>query len=213
MKNPHVCLMTAVFFLLVSGAGFAQKAPQSMPWGVAGFELGKDIAAYADRANMKTSMPIRYLESLHEVETLPVGGIKNGLIWYCSCAQPGAIVQIKLKYADSSKNFFDQLLERCTERFGKPDEWVGDSFQVVLAWKWSFTDAAGNRISLILQHNTQDEEEKIGNTVKMTLWNIIEKEEACFEKKKLAGLPGIPSPEKGQGRKPEKIDWDKLVPR
>ena len=49
----------------------------------------------------------------------------------------------------------DELLERYKVNLGKPDEWRGDPFNILIAWKWSFTDKDGNNISLILQHNAR----------------------------------------------------------
>jgi hypothetical protein len=67
--------------------------------------------------------------------------------------------------------------------FGKPDRWRGDPFHVLVAWKWSFTDKEGNRISMILQHNIEDTTRKIGNAVKLSMLNFEEEEIQCFEKK------------------------------
>jgi hypothetical protein len=79
----------------------------------------------------------------------------------------------------------------------------------VLAWKWSFTDKDNNRISLILQHNTRDQEEKRGNSIKMTMWNLIEKETLCHEKKLAEAVKKSPT----AGRKSKKIDWNIFIPR
>ena len=83
---------------------------------------------------------------------------------------------------------------------------------MVTAWKWSFVDKENNRISLILQHNTKDEEEKMGNSVKLTMWNLIEDERRCFEEK----YPDFrkTSKKKAHVKKGSgSIDWDRLIPR
>ena len=95
-------------------------------------------------------------------------------------------MRVRLKYADSSKKFYKELLKRFKRKFGDPTEWQGDPFHIVLAWKWAFTNPQGNRISLVLQHNTRDEEESIGNTVKITTWNLIEAERECYRQKSTA---------------------------
>ena len=136
-----------------------------------------------------------------------MGEFKRGLIWVGSCENPGKILRIKLKYADSSKKFYKKLLKRYKKKFGDPSEWRGDPFHIVIAWKWSFVDEDNNRISMILQHNTRDEDESIGNSVKLTVWNLIEEEKKCF-KKKTAGETKKP---KKQRKTP--ADWDKLIPR
>jgi hypothetical protein len=174
--------------------------------------LGRDISKYTEMVKMDTALPIRHMEYLKEVEIKKVEGVKSGLIWYGTCARPGQIVRIKLKYADSTKAFYKNLLERFKERFGEPNEWRGDAFHVVIAWKWSFTDSKNNHISMILQHNTKDEEEKRGNAVKLTLWNLIEEESLCSQKKypKAQEKPRERAHGK-KGRSP--INWDQLIPR
>ena len=119
----------------------------------------------------------------------------------------GRILRIRLKYRDASKKFYDALLNRFKERFGEPSEWRGDPFHIVINWKWSFTDKDGSRISLQLQHNTKDVEEKIGNTVKMSLPNAIQAEYVCFEKKADTSKQG----KKSSSEAPP--DWDLLIPR
>jgi hypothetical protein len=174
---------TLAFILaILSSPGFCLA---EVPHRVGPFVLNQNIADFKDDVIMETALPIRYMEDIEEVEIKPIEGFKSGLIAYATCAAPGHIVRIKLKYADSSKKFFDELLQRTKERFGEPDEYVGDPFHVLIAWKWSFVDKDGRDISLILQHNTLDEEEKIGNAVKLTLNSLIEKDRACYRQKNL----------------------------
>ena len=60
---------------------------------------------------------------------------------------------------------------------------------------------------MILEHNKRAEDETVGNTVKMTMWNLIEEERNC-EKEKL------PEPGEKSGKTTEEPpDWDLLVPR
>jgi hypothetical protein len=116
---------------------------------------------------------------------------------------------LKFKYAHASKRFYDELLKRYKAQLGDPDEWRGDPFRIVLAWKWHFTDENGNRISLILQHNIRDEDEKEGNSVKMTMWNLVLEEERCFEKKYLDTM----KPELLNLRDKAVVNWDLLIPK
>lgn len=188
--------------------GFAGEVPLS----IAGFTIGRPIAEVADRVIMETALPVRYMENLQEVEILPTPGFKSGLIAFGTCRQPHSIVRLKLKYEDGSLEFFDELLRRFKTKFGEPHEYQGDPFRVFISWKWSLTDALGNRVSLILQHNLQDEEEKIGNAVKLTLHNRLEEDIRCFkeaqsdrrgairQRRALAGPPAAPA-------------WELLVPK
>jgi len=202
-------VVAAVFVVLVLrwGTCFAE-APQE----VGGFVLGTAVRMYTDRLQMESAMPRRHMEYLEEVEIKETAEFKSGLIGYGTCEAPGQIVRIKLKYADSSRKFYNELFERFKKRFGKPNEWRGDSFHVVIAWKWSFTDREKNSISLILQHNTKDEEEKLGNSVKLTNWTAMDKESACFGKKQ-AGSGVRPAGSGGAGSGQQKVNWDRLIPR
>jgi hypothetical protein len=160
---------------------------------------------------MGTALPVRHSEFLKEVEVQDIEGIKSGLIGFGTCDARGQVLRIKLKYADPSKKFYEELLDRCKQRYGEPDEWRGDPFHIFLAWKWSFRDKGGNRVSLTIQHNSRDAEEKMGNAVKLTLTSQMQKEEACFERK----FPGFR--DKGENRdlkkKLNQKDWDRFVPK
>ena len=197
-----------LFFLLVITIGFdSEFCLAEAPSHVAGFQLGTDISNYKDRVDMTTALPIRYAESITEVEIKKTDLLSSGLIAYGTCAAPGTVVRIKLKYADSGRDFYDKLLAHFDKKFGKPDEWRGDPFHIVVAWKWSFVDKAKNRISLILQHNKQDTDEKIGNSIKLTMTDAVDRERQCYDKS---------HPEASESRSekaPVQLDWDLLVPR
>lgn len=195
-------LLVIISIVLICGSCMAEAPSQ-----VGGFKLGTYISAYKDMVDMRTSLPIRYAESISEVEIKPTDHLSSGLIAYGTCADPGKVVRIKLKYADSSRDFYDKLLSIFEKKFGKPTEWRGDPFHIVIAWKWSFTDKSNNRISLILQHNKLDTDEKIGNSIKLTLTNAIDRERQCYDKAH-PGDSGSPS-----GTPSGQIDWDVLVPR
>jgi hypothetical protein len=181
------------------------------PHELAGFVLGDKMSAHMVNVKPNTDLPLRYLESLKEIETKKIWGYKTGLIAYTTCITPPQIVRIKFKYADASKSFYDALLKRFKQRFGEPDEYRGDPFHIVVAWKWSFTDEKNNNISLILQHNTRDEEEKQGNSIKLTMWNLFKQEIRCFEGKQ-------PEPDASEStnfsfNKKDAINWEQFIPR
>jgi hypothetical protein len=201
--------MKMIRFLLTSGLIFIPCIGLAeAPHQVGGFVLGENIAEYREIIKPETTLPIRYMEYLRETEIKEPEGYKQGVIWYGTCAKPGRIVRIKLKYADSSRNFYDSLLKKFKKRFGEPSEWRGDPFHVIIAWKWSFTDSENNSISLILYHNSRDEEEKKGNVVKLTMWNLIEEERRCFEKKHPQ-----PEEETSEPRRRGPVNWEMLIPR
>jgi hypothetical protein len=196
-----------LFFFIPAGA-VAADAPHQ----VGGFVLDEDIVKFEDRIILDTALPVRYAENFEEVEIKFIRGFKSGLIAYGTCDQPGHIVRIKLKYADSSEKFYKDLLKRFKKRFGEPDEYRGDPFKIVDAWKWSFIDEQNHHISLILQHNTKDEEEKMGNAVKLTDTTQMEKDIQCYKKKQLDYRERLRQREL-KAAKPATDVWELFVPR
>jgi hypothetical protein len=193
---------------LVSMPAHADRAPHQ----IAGFILGEKISRYESQLDMKSSWPVRYQEYLTEVDLDNSEGYDNGTLTFGTCAHPGTIVRIKLKYATSNRRFFEELLTRYKEKFGDPDEWRGDLFQVIVAWKWSFTDVRNHNISLTLQHS-MDEDQKLGNSVKLTDATLLDEERVCHEKKHAR-----PTDQKRAGRvarkgRQEITDFRRLVPQ
>jgi hypothetical protein len=195
----------AIIVLAISGTSFAETPHQLGP-----FILGHDIAEFADFVQMDTSLPIRYMENIREVEIRPIKGFKSGLIAYGTCVAPNRVVRIKLKYSDDTKAFYQNLKKRIEYRFGKSDEYRGDPFHIVIGWKWSFTDTDNNTIALLLQHNTRDEEEKMGNSIKLTMTNLLESDWECHKNKTSTEQTG------GNVSEPQELEqtgWDLFIPR
>jgi hypothetical protein len=203
-------LAVIVVFLVIWSPTLTRA--DEVPHAVAGFVIGQNVAEFSDQLQMDTRLPLRYQEYLQEVEIKPLTGFKSGLITYGNCAQPGRIVRIKMKYADASRAFYDALLKRVERRFGKPTDYDGDPFHIVIDWKWSFIDAEGSRITMHLSHNSRDTEEKFGNAVKLTLTNGVKEERQCFR----AGNPQ----QREQGASPHPPlksmtaeDWKRFIPQ
>jgi hypothetical protein len=206
MKNK---LVFGLALLLLSAPGMTRA---EAPHQVGGFALGRNIEEYKDRVIMDTALAVRYSENIEEVEIKFTQGFKSGLIAYGTCAKPGHIARIKLKYADSSKEFYENLLKRFKKHFGDPDEYRGDPFGIVKAWKWSFVDKHNQRISLNLQHNAIDAEEKKGNAVKITNTTLIEEDALCYKRKQLDHRERLRQRE-WKAVNPELTGWDLFVPR
>jgi hypothetical protein len=207
--------MKKIFVLAVSAAllWIADVCPAAdAPHQVAGFKLNGDIAAIKDYVIMETALPVRYMENIEEVEIKPIEGIKTGLIAYATCTAPGHIVRIKLKYDDSSKDFYEKLFAKLKEKFGEPDEYRGDPFHILISWKWSFVDKDRNRISMTLQHNSMDTEEKLGNAIKLTMTSLIEEDERCYAAKDLDQREKLRQ-RKGEIMTPGLTGWNLYVPR
>jgi len=198
----------ALAVAMAAVAAFAGEIPLS----VAGFTLGQPIETVADRVIMETALPVRYMENLNEVEIRSIEGFKSGLIAFGTCRQPPMIVRIKLKYEDGSIELFEELLRRFKKKYGDPTEYMGDPFRVFISWKWSFTDAGENRISLTLQHNLQDEDEKMGNALKLTLHNRLEDDARCFKENRLERRAPLRQQRAPSGKAGTPA-WDLFVPK
>jgi hypothetical protein len=166
-------------FLLFSILLICNTSIAQTPTGIGGFELNTDIKQYEPFLKASTTLPMRFMEGISEVETQKRPGFKSGYIAYGTCAAPGKVVRIKLKYKNTSKSFYKELLEAYQDKFGKA-KWLGDPFHVISTWKWSFEDV-DTRVDLYLQHNLSNAEEKLGNSVKITMLNLVRDEISCFE--------------------------------
>jgi hypothetical protein len=207
LMKKYYTFCSAIIILAICGTSFAESPHQLGP-----FTLGRDIAEVADFVQMDTSLPIRHMESIKEVEIKPIKGYKTGLIAYCTCAAPNTVVRIKLKYSDGSKAFYQKLKKRIDKRFGECDEYRGDPFHVVIGWKWSFMDKENNKISMILQHNSRDEDEKMGNSIKLTMTNLLESDWQCQKNKEQMEMASGNVKEL-QKLELEQTGWDLFVPR
>lgn len=194
--------VTVLVLLMIHGVCLAQT-----PREIGGFRLGADESDYAQLVKSQTMLPIRFMEYLEEVEIKRTEHFKSGYLAYGTCDDPGKIVRIKLKYADSSKEFFETLLEKYKKRYGKPTQWLGDSFHLTLGWKWSFQEG-DDQIDLFLQHNTRNSEKKLGNTMKLTINNTIDAERLCFESKFPEFRTPVEVTDSGNSR-----DWEILIPK
>jgi hypothetical protein len=206
--KKRILFYIALVLLWTTGASLAAESPSR----IGPFALNQNIADFKDYVIMETALPIRHLENIEEVEIKPIQGFKSGLIAYATCVAPGHIMRIKLKYLDSSKKFYEDLLKQIKKRFGDPLEYRGDPFHIVVGWKWSFVDKDSNRISLTLQHNTRDREAKEGNSIKLTMTSLIEKDKQCYQENELNHR------QKLRIRKWEVLDtglkdWDRFAPR
>jgi hypothetical protein len=192
---------TAATLIIIALLSFSSVAAHDTPTEIGGFKLGEFITDYPQ---------IEYSEYLKEVVVNDWHGFRKGIISYGTCAYPGRIVKIRMKYQNSSKDFYDELLKKYKSKYGKPTEWKGDAFGVLYIWKWRFVDKENRRVSLNLQHNLQNDDENVGNMVKISFPELMEEERFCvidfFEKNKTAE-------EKEMIKQRMKPDWDYMLPR
>ena len=205
-KFKIICLNVAAIF--ICGTSLAGGVPHQ----IAVFVLNENISKFEDYVIMETALPIRHMENIEEVELKSIKGIKSGLIAYTTCTEPGNIVRIKLKYSDPSKDFYEEILKRIKQKFGAPDEYLGDPFHIVLSWKWSFVNKNNERITMTLQHNTLDTEEKRGNSIKLTNRSMMSKDLKCYRAKELDQRQKLRHRE-WNAMTPGLSGWDLYVPR
>jgi len=198
----------AAIVLLFPNYASADEAPRK----IAGITLGEQIAMFVDLVQMETSIILRDRQYLREVNIREIDGYKSGTVDFGNCSKPGQIVRIKLKYEYEDKDFYDELLGKFKKKFGEPDEWRGDPFHVIIAWKWSFMDENGNSISLILQHS-RDEEYKWGNSIKLTNTTLMEQERLCYEKRNQGEGGSKESKSASKRRKLSEKDYQRFIPQ
>lgn len=188
---------TILFALPLASALAKNKAPLE----IGGFKLGSSVDQYEFTS---------YCNFLKQVVIQNIDGFRKGTIYYGTCDHPGEIVKIKLKYRDPSLAFYKQLIKKYTEAFGKPDAYIGDSFGIVKAWKWTFIDQKHNRILLRLQNNQKNQDESLGNTVKLELPEHIEAERSCFNKQCAMRQKGVKHPFSTAW---DAESWSHMIPR
>ena len=198
--NRQFYISISIIVQLVLLFPFAGSA-RDIPHEVGGFVLGSNVTDYPD---------IEYSNFLKEVVIYDWHGFDKGIISYGICDSPGEIVKIKLKYENPSKKYFKLLLKKYTKKFGKPTEWKGDSFGILHVWKWKFLDKNNNRIHMVLQHNTKNPNENIGNMVKLYYPDSIAREQACFSDQ---CTMNISNTEKEKQKQRKKGDWNYMMPK
>jgi hypothetical protein len=172
-----------------------------VPHEIAGIKLGSNVEDYQG---------LEYSNFLKEVVVTDWHGFRKGVISYGICESPGTIVKIRMKYKDSSQKFHNELFKKFKQKFGTPTEWKGDSFGVRKIWKWKFTDAEGELVSMILKYNPKDPDDDIGNVVKLSFPAREELERLCFIEKCEKSRD---SEDKMRKELLEKSDWSFLLPQ
>ena len=192
-------LVFATIFQIFISAGAVSSI--EIPHEIGGFRLGEDITEYSE---------IEYSNYLKEVVVTDWHGFRKGIISYGICAFPGRIVRISMKYEDSSKDFFDELLKKYRDKFGKPAKWGGDAFGILSKWKWIFIDENNRTVNMILQHNLKNDNENIGNIVKLYYPEREREERLCFIEQ--CEINKSEAQQK-QILERKEMNWDYLIPQ
>jgi len=73
-------------------------------------------------------------------------------------------------------------------------------------------DKDNNKISLLLQYNARDDDEKKGNAIKLTMTSLLESDQECHRKKESMNQTGGNASESHE-LVLEQTGWDLFVPR
>ncbi|MEF3698269.1 hypothetical protein [Desulfolutivibrio sp.] len=188
-----VRFLALALFVLLSTTALAQSPP---PASLGGIDLGGDAARFGRYLHPGKAKPMEDAPSLSRRNIKPSGAFRGGYLLAGTCAFPGRVARIKLKYADDGEEFFRRLSGALMDRYGLPAEYKGDLEGQVLGNKWSFTNAQGESISLIVQHSDAEglDHDK-GNVIKLTNWALVDAERLCYEARRpKATPPPTPAP-------------------
>jgi len=199
MKKIFVSLLVLV--ALAANASAADVFPSTL----AGFTLGESVRKYESFCNIAEATPMSdapfLTEALIKPDALP--GVRGGSLIYGNCKNKDRLVRIKLKFNDRSKDLFDTLMEAYKQKFGKPDSYQGDTFKNVIAWEWTFSNDAGEKIAVLVMWS-RDKEMRPGVSIKMTNTTLYDAEYDCFKEQDYGF-------KKGDGSKIKSLDM--YVPR
>jgi hypothetical protein len=200
----RVCLtvsILAAFLALFAVSAPAQTPP---PASLGGIDLGGDSARFGRYLHPGKARPMEDAPSLARRDIKASGAFRSGYVLTGTCASPGRVVRIKLKYADDTEDFFRRLSGALMDRYGLPAEYKGDLEGQVLGNKWSFTNGSGESISLIVQHSDAEglDNDK-GNVIKLTNWGLVEAERSCYDYRHPKGpAPAVAAPASLDGMLP-----------
>lgn len=175
-------LLPLLLLLVLPGTAQAQ-----LPSELFGIVLGEPVEKYQSLLNQETDARDRDALYVNEVDLkndlLP--GVRGGSISYGNCANPGLVVGVKLKLDDPAQSTFNALYARYEKTFGKPDEYQGDAFRTVIAWKWRFRKD-NTEVQVVLTWS-KDPEMRPGTSIKLRQRTLWEAEYFCQQQQRGKG--------------------------
>lgn len=195
--------LTLALLLLSATVAFGAKG---FPQTVAGITLGESIDEYVELCDMAMASPIPdapFLSEVH-IDSDAIPGIRGGSLTYANSTPGKKVVRVKLKFHDRRQDLFEELLEKYTKAYGKPDRYKGDSFRNVIAWQWDFFKS-NDRIGLLLMWS-RERQLRPGVSIKMTLDSLVDEEYRAFKMRHDRSIKAKSAPSKIK-------DLDEFVPR
>lgn len=197
------------FLVLTLLAAVAARAES--PSNLAGIALGDAAKAYKGRIRPATA-PVDGAPWLRRQAVVPDKYFAGGYVLVGTCAAPGRVARIKVRYRDDGLEFFRKVSGEMLARYGDPAEYKGEIDGRVMGNKWSFSDPWLRPVSLILQRvEGEDPETGSGNTIKLTNWGLLEAERICWEERHAP--PAAKAPAKAGNKGPASGQDNGYLPR
>lgn len=186
-------IIFVIFLTLTASAAWAQ-APSTL----AGISLG-DAANHDKKAlELSKARPVGDAPWLRRIPVRGDAHFATGYVLVGTCAAPGRVARIKMRYRDGSLDFYRKISGEMLSRYGDPTEYKGEIDGRVMGNKWGFSDPWLRPVSLILQRvEGEDPETGAGNTVKLTNWGLLEAERTCWQERHAPAAAKKPSTKTG----------------
>jgi len=174
-------LLVLAVLLLLSLCTVAQA---ESPSNLAGISLGDAATQYKSRIRLNKARPIDNAPWVRRLPIVPDKFFAAGYVLVGTCAAPGRVLRIKVRYYDDSFDFYRKVSGEMLSHYGDPAEYKGEIDGRVMGNKWAFSDPWTRPVSLILQRTEgEDPELGAGNTLKLTNWGMLESERACWQER------------------------------
>lgn len=191
---PRLRILVLTALLLVAAA---LPALAETPSNLAGITLGDAAGSYKGRLTLSRERPVKDAPWLRRIPLRPDKYFVSGYVLVGTCAAPGRVARIKVRYRDDSLDFYRRVSGELLSLYGDPTDYRGGIDGRVMGNKWGFTDPWTRPVSLILQRvEGEDPETDPGNTLKLTNWSLLEAERACWQERH--GTAATAKKEKGK---------------
>lgn len=194
MHRSRIPLFLFLLFFSVAAAARAET-----PSNLAGVTLGDAASRYKTRLALAKERTVTSAPWLRRIPLQPDKYFAAGYVLVGTCAAPGRVARIKVRYRDDSLDFYRHISGELLTRYGDPTEYKGEIDGRVMGNKWGFTDPWTRPVSLILQRvEGEDPELGPGNTLKLTNWGLFEAERTCWQERH---APAASGPKAGKDKK------------
>ncbi|WP_045220971.1 hypothetical protein [Desulfonatronum thioautotrophicum] len=161
---------------------------------LAGIELGSEMDHYWHLVYRDTATEHPDVLFMKEAKLKPwvIPGVRGGSLSYTACRDEELVSRVKIKFAERSESLFRDLFADPTEklfrdlnrmyreRWGRPDQWLGNPFNTIQAWKWILGKDGPEQVEVVLMYS-KVEDVRPGVSIKMTHTTLWDEERACWE--------------------------------